>query len=279
MFKNEKLKPGTYGIDHSIVRKSMIAAWIWAFFTTITSLLCYWMVIIISREDEVEVSSTVTTHFIIWTLVIDAIIILLTKPFSEMYYRNFSYEISDKFIIIRHGILTRTKSTIPFSRIQNIAIHRDIRDRILNIYTVKIETAGSSGIQGGNSGAVRPEGYIPGVKDPTEIENIIQNLVNKYTQQSPEGLKDNIFQTPNETFDEFIAYILSKIRTKAEISNNIASLRNLKGLSIIQLSEICNVSSETIQYMEDGEYLPSLPLALKVAKALNVKIEDLFKTT
>ena len=43
-----------------------------------------------------------------------------------------------------------------------------------------------------------------------------------------------------------------------------------------QLADIVGVRRETIVFLEQGKYIPSLKLAHDVAKALKTKIDDLF---
>ncbi|MCK4688391.1 MAG: helix-turn-helix transcriptional regulator, partial [Candidatus Lokiarchaeota archaeon] len=47
--------------------------------------------------------------------------------------------------------------------------------------------------------------------------------------------------------------------------------------STAQLAEKVGVPIQTINYLEEGRYNPSLTLAYKIAEVLNCRIEDLFK--
>ena len=116
--------------------------------------------------------------FSLWILLIGLTVILpyllIVIPSSwyySAYIRNFSYKISGENILINHGVFTKIKATIPYSRIQNINIVNGVFDRMYNLSTVKIETAGSSSAAASaQSGVIRPEGYIPGLKEPYIIE-------------------------------------------------------------------------------------------------------------
>ena len=59
--------------------------------------------------------------------------------------------------------------------------------------------------------------------------------------------------------------------------NNLEELRKDAGLTQQQLSESAEVSRKSINAIENGVYVPSTVLALKVAKTLNCNVEDLFK--
>ena len=59
--------------------------------------------------------------------------------------------------------------------------------------------------------------------------------------------------------------------------NNLEELRKAAGLTQQELSESAEVSRKSINSIENGVYVPSTVLALKIAKTLNCTVEDLFK--
>ena len=61
------------------------------------------------------------------------------------------------------------------------------------------------------------------------------------------------------------------------LRNNLEDLRNASGLTQQELSEAAEVSRKSINAIENGIYVPSTVLALKIAKTLSCKVEDLFK--
>lgn len=63
---------------------------------------------------------------------------------------------------------------------------------------------------------------------------------------------------------------------KAEILNKLALLRQKRGLAAAELAEMAGVSRQTIYAMEAGSYVPNTAVALKLARALEVRVEDLF---
>jgi DNA-binding XRE family transcriptional regulator len=62
-----------------------------------------------------------------------------------------------------------------------------------------------------------------------------------------------------------------------QIISSIEQFRVLAGLSRQELADAVDVHYQTIGYIERGEYSPSLVLALKFAKVLNVSVEDIFQ--
>jgi DNA-binding XRE family transcriptional regulator len=61
------------------------------------------------------------------------------------------------------------------------------------------------------------------------------------------------------------------------VINQIEVLRTKAGLSRQELADKVGVHYQTIGYIERGEYSPSLVLALKIAKALGKKVEQVFE--
>jgi len=61
-----------------------------------------------------------------------------------------------------------------------------------------------------------------------------------------------------------------------EIETNLAQLRQKRGYSAIQLAQITGVSRQTIYAIEAGTYVPNTAVALRLARVLETKVEDLF---
>ncbi|WP_210463055.1 helix-turn-helix transcriptional regulator [Rufibacter roseolus] len=61
------------------------------------------------------------------------------------------------------------------------------------------------------------------------------------------------------------------------MKNFIKEERVRKQLTQAQLAELVQVSRQTIISIETNKYLPSTVLALKLAKALQQRVEDLFE--
>lgn len=60
------------------------------------------------------------------------------------------------------------------------------------------------------------------------------------------------------------------------IKNKIKVRRLEAGLTQEELAEKVGVRRETIVFLEQGKYNPSLKLAMDIAKVFKVKIDDLF---
>jgi putative transcriptional regulator len=63
----------------------------------------------------------------------------------------------------------------------------------------------------------------------------------------------------------------------AELTNSLRALREGAGLTQGQLAEAIGVSRKTINTVENGVFVPSTVIALKLARALGCSVEALFQ--
>ena len=66
-------------------------------------------------------------------------------------------------------------------------------------------------------------------------------------------------------------------RNHKKLLNNLEEFRKATGLTQQDLSVSAGVSRKSINAIENGIYVPSTLLALKIAKTIKCKVEDLFK--
>ena len=60
------------------------------------------------------------------------------------------------------------------------------------------------------------------------------------------------------------------------LGNRLRELREAKGLTQAQLADAIGMSRKTVNTVENGEFVPSTIVALKLAAALQCTVEDLF---
>ena len=61
-----------------------------------------------------------------------------------------------------------------------------------------------------------------------------------------------------------------------KLLSNLKEVRTKAGLTQAELAELVAVSRKTINTVENGVFIPSTLLALKLAEALGTKVEKLF---
>jgi putative transcriptional regulator len=60
------------------------------------------------------------------------------------------------------------------------------------------------------------------------------------------------------------------------VENDVRARRADRGLSQAALGEAMGVSRQTINAIETGRYLPSLPLAMALARYFGTSVEEMF---
>ena len=60
------------------------------------------------------------------------------------------------------------------------------------------------------------------------------------------------------------------------MDNRLRELREARGWSQGELAERLDVSRQTVNALETGKYDPSLPLAFRIARLFDARIEDIF---
>lgn len=60
-----------------------------------------------------------------------------------------------------------------------------------------------------------------------------------------------------------------------EIGKRVESMRNLKGLTLVELAKICDRTTEEISQLESGEEDVTMITMLHIAEALGISLKDL----
>lgn len=77
-----------------------------------------------------------------------AAVIGLIIGFSALRWSRFTYQVTDKEIRIKSGLLHRNNRSIPFDRIQDVSLEQQLLARILGLATVRLETGSGGGDDG-----------------------------------------------------------------------------------------------------------------------------------
>ena len=165
-----------------------------------------------------------------WFFIVGSIgIALISFFFGILRYYHFLYHTKDKNLIISSGLFTKTTKNIPFDRIQSIRLEQKFIHRVLNLYSVMIDTAGTS----------KEEIEIPALEHKTA--NQIKDLISQYNlSQSKRTIKSGqteIKTREEEVFRLTLPDILKLGLTANHIRNFFIILGVLLGVST-QLGEL-----------------------------------------
>ncbi|MHA1207195.1 MAG: PH domain-containing protein, partial [Candidatus Hodarchaeales archaeon] len=113
---------------------------------------------------------------LLWTgyLTLCFVIMLCAAILTVFYVRGIEYQIGEREVIVKKGIINKMEKHIPFRTITNISSRYGPYDRLLGIGTVQIETAGKSGAQTG------PEEKIEGISNYFEVRDEILEVLRQF---------------------------------------------------------------------------------------------------
>lgn len=77
-----------------------------------------------------------------------AVAVAALIAYEVAYYERFEYELTADTLDIRSGVISRREREIPYRRVQNVDIRRNVLQRMLGIAAVGLETAGGSRTEG-----------------------------------------------------------------------------------------------------------------------------------
>jgi len=111
------------------------------------------------------------------------------------------------------------------------------------------------------------------------IGQIIAGYLYPNTSEEITNIVDE-FEKKWPTLKDFLKVLTKSIKmgkNHQNLLNNLEELRKACNLTQQDLSESADVSRKSINAIENGIYVPSTVLALKIAKTLKCKVEDIFK--
>ncbi len=153
----------------------------WSFrLRSFTSMLFLAAVIFIFVLPFLQVTVNNTFFFSLTnkTIIFVFCVIILTEIFARLTYNAWKYELKTKEVTLEMGVIRKIYKSIPYTRVQNVELHRGIIARMLGFSTIIIQTAGYSG-GGSSQGRSGAEGSIPGVstKEAEKIRTFIMKKI------------------------------------------------------------------------------------------------------
>lgn len=60
--------------------------------------------------------------------------------YEFLYYKTYFYDMDDKHVIVRKGVIARTEVTLPFSKITDVFVDQDVLDVVFGLCDLHIST-------------------------------------------------------------------------------------------------------------------------------------------
>jgi putative membrane protein len=134
----------------------------------------------ISGSLSLSYSFTVSNSPFFAFFIILILYLLVLRLWARLTYKNYFYELTNKSFRKEKGVIAKKYVDIPYSRIQNIDIHRSLLARILGLSDIYIQTAGISG-------QIVAEGTLPAL-DPEEALRLRDELISRIDNKKDQGL-------------------------------------------------------------------------------------------
>ncbi|WP_394236594.1 PH domain-containing protein [Niallia oryzisoli] len=113
----------------------------------------------------------------LWQMIFTASFIVLSLVGGILSWLRFTYRVEEGELRIESGLFVRKKRYIPFERIQSLDFSEGLLQRPFGLVTVKVETAGSSGLN-------NAEAVLTAIKkqDAVAIQDILTSVKRNQTQ-------------------------------------------------------------------------------------------------
>jgi uncharacterized membrane protein YdbT with pleckstrin-like domain len=95
--------------------------------------------------------------------------ILLMGP----YFRSLRYEIHEEQVVMHVGVITRSVKYVPFRTVTNMTVKRDPLDRLFDIGSLAIQTAGTSG-------TTQAEQRLVGLENPQAVYELAVRALRRF---------------------------------------------------------------------------------------------------
>jgi len=120
-------------------------------------------------------------QMILWAFISIVFFATIAYIYGILSYEYYRYGLTEEGFKKEYGIIIKKYTTIPYSRIQNVDIYRNLIARYLGLSEIRIQTAGYS------AGNRTSEGVLPGVT-VEEAEKIREELIKRVDDSKKQGL-------------------------------------------------------------------------------------------
>jgi hypothetical protein len=120
---------------------------------------------------------SVWLYFLFWGFIFCFASTITALILIPLYYRRISYTIHEGEIVVSREVITLTRRVVPIRAITNVSLRRGPYDQLLDIGSVRIETAGQMGAQPAQTS---PELALDGLFKYESVYAYILDLIRQY---------------------------------------------------------------------------------------------------
>ncbi|ASK89261.1 PH domain-containing protein [Sphingorhabdus sp. SMR4y] len=118
---------------------------------------------------------------IAYTMLAALALVALVVGVTALIWSRFTYQVTDREIRIRSGLLNRNNRSIPFDRIQDVSLEQKLPHRLLRLATVALETGAGGGEDGQLEALTR--------SDAEELRDTIRDYKARRSAASPRSIE------------------------------------------------------------------------------------------
>ena len=105
------------------------------------------------------------------------------------FYRSLEYSVNSDSVRMKKGVFWRKQVAVPYPKITNVDVTQGPVQRMFNIGTIHVQTAGVAGPEGGKA-----ELKMVGVRDLDGLKDAIMEGVKSYTFPGPEEARKEVVE-------------------------------------------------------------------------------------
>ncbi len=139
------------------------------------------------------------------------IVMLLILLWIPAFYKSLEYIIDSDSVKAKAGVFWRKNVTIPYTKVTNLDVTQGPIERIFDIGTIHVQTAGAGGQQG-----AKAEQKLVGIRNLDGLKDTIMERIRDYTISAPDQVKEKITQQEDAQIFERILKELKAIRQVLE---------------------------------------------------------------
>lgn len=130
-------------------------------------------------------------------------------PWITAFYRSLEYAVDSDSVKMKKGVFWRKRVAVPFQKITNVDVTQGPVQRMFNIGTIHVQTAGAGGAAG-----ARAELKLLGIRDLEGLKDAIMERVRGHTVSKSEEVKKEIV---DESDSEILKRMLKELTAIREV--------------------------------------------------------------
>lgn len=169
------------------------------------------------------------------------IFIILVGVIAYLRYLNFTFYIDEEHdeFIISDGIINKTKTTIQLNKIQQVNIHQNLIQRIIGVYALSVDTAGSD----------KKEGNIKAISHSLALAlkaKLLDNESHKPLVQEDSTQQEILKETVSEETHPFLKISFSSLFKVGITANYVKSIGLILTFFLTILDNLRNIGKDDV---------------------------------